>query len=58
MLCCCITVVMEVEGICEQSNIEINEFKMNAKKKCKQISAYSEIGAGFSVIVYFSYKHV
>lgn len=46
---------MGVEGVCEQSSIEINEFKMNAKgKKNMQILAYSGIGSDFPVIIFLT----
>lgn len=55
MHCRSITVVMGVEGVCEQSSIEINEFKMNAKgKKNMQILAYSGIGSDFPVIIFLT----
>ena len=47
---------MGVEGVSEQSNTGVRTFKVRAKKKCKQIAVYSEIGSGFSVTVCFSCK--
>lgn len=48
------TVAMRIEGVREPSNVEINEFKMNAKENKMQILAHSETGSGFSVIIFLT----